>query len=219
MTAPLKKHAQAVLRILRKSYPIRGPFVEWSNPLELVVGTVLSAQCTDKRVNLVTKNLFKKYRSAADYAAADLRVLEQDVRPTGFYKTKARYLKGIGERLVESYDGKVPDRLEDLLTLPGVSHKSANLIMAKAWGKPTGVAVDTHVSRVAPRLGWTTEKDPKKIERDLNALFPPKDYLEVNENLILHGRATCVPRKPRCPTCPVRHLCPSAKKFIREFWS
>lgn len=207
-----KDRAREILQRLKRTYKVRGPFVEWGNPLELLIATVLSAQCTDVRVNRVTKTLFKKYRTARDYARAKLPVLEKEIYSTGFYKTKAKYLKGIGQALEERFGGKVPSRLEDLLTLPGVARKSANLIMAKAFGTPTGVAVDTHVSRVAPRLGLTKGKTPDAMAKDLERLYPPKDFLDVNEYMILHGRATCTP-KPKCPTCVVRDLCPSAKKF------
>src|SRR3989338_683125 len=198
-----------VLRRLRQRYKKTDEtFVVWTTPLELVIGTVLSAQCTDKRVNLVTKQLFKKYKTAKNYANADLAELKREIYSTGFYNSKAKYLKEIGARLVEAYAGEVPKTLDDLLTLPGVSRKTANLIMAKAWNKPTGVAVDTHVKRIAPRLGWTREKkNVVKIERDLNTLLDPKDYLAVNEHLIMLGRDLCK-STPNCALCPLNDLCP-----------
>lgn len=208
------KRAGEILKRLKKEYPERGPFVKWSTPLELVIGTVLSAQCTDVRVNAVTRSLFKKYRTAGDYARADMHTLEKEIYSTGFYKSKAKYLKGIGERLEKDFGGRVPAMLEGLLTLPGVSHKSAHLVMAKAFGKFTGVAVDTHVSRVAPRLGLTKSKDVKKMAGDLENIFPPKEYLNVNEYLIMHGRAICKPR-PLCGECVLQDICPSAKLFLR----
>ena len=182
-----------VLKRLRRRYT-RQPatFAMWSTPLELVVATVLSAQCTDRRVNKVTKTLFVHYRSPRDYAEADLTALKHEIYSTGFYNSKAKYLKGIGARLLEAFDGRVPSSFDDLLTLPGVSRKTANLIMAKLHKKPTGVAVDTHVRRIAPRLGWTKEKkNVVKIERDLNHLIDPKDYLDANEYLIMLGRDLC----------------------------
>lgn len=210
-----QEKAQAVLKTFRKTYTDHGPFVEWSTPLELVVGTVLSAQCTDVRVNMVTKKLFKKYKTARDYARAKLPTLENDIKSTGFYRNKAKHLKGIGTILVEKHGGKVPGTYEELLELPGVGSKTAFLVMAKAFGQHVGIAVDTHVRRVAPRLGWTREeKNTDKIARDLEKLFPPRDFLDVNEFLILHGRATCSPRIPKCGQCPVQHLCPSAKKYL-----
>ncbi|MBI4281783.1 endonuclease III [Candidatus Uhrbacteria bacterium] len=208
--------AREILERLKRIYRVRGPFVVWKNPLELLIGTVLSSQCTDKRVNIVTKTLFKKYKIAKDYARAKLPVLEKEIYSTGFYKTKAKYLKGIGQALQERYGGEVPNRLEELLTLPGVARKTANLIMAKAFGTPIGIAVDTHVFRVAPRLGLTKSKTPDAMARDLEALYIPKDYLAVNEYMIMHGRAICAPRKPKCPSCVLKNICPSAKKFYPE---
>lgn len=215
------ERARKVLTILKKSYRhTPDAFVRWSNPLELTIATVLSAQCTDKKVNEVTTKLFKKYTTAEDYARAYIQTLEKEVHSTGFYKSKARYLKGIGAALTKNFNGQVPKTREELLTLPGVSYKSANLIMAKAFGVLTGIAVDTHVNRVAPRLGLTDEKkSPEKKAADLETVFPKRDWLDVNEYFILHGRATCVGQRPKCPTCPVRELCPSAKKFIEQYWT
>jgi endonuclease-3 len=213
MTLPLPAPVQKTLVALRNAFT-KTPeaFVVWSNPLELVVGTVLSAQCTDKRVNAVTPTLFATYKTAVDYAAADLHQLERIIFSTGFYHSKARYLKGIGERLLAAYHGQVPASFDDLITLPGVSRKTAHLIMAKAFGQPTGVAVDTHVRRLAPRLGWApATKSVAIIERALNALIPPADYLDANEYLILLGRSHCLAR-PRCDTCPIAHLCPTGRK-------
>lgn len=208
-----KERAQEILNRFKKTYTKRGPFVEWSNPLELVIATVLSAQCTDVRVNQVTKQLFKQYKTAKDYAEASFPKLEALIRPTGFYKSKARYLKGIGQTLVKNFHGKVPNTLEDLLTLPGVAKKSAHLVMSKAFHKPTGIAVDTHVSRIAPRLSFTNAKTPEKMGADLEKLYKPKDFLDVNEYFILHGRAICKPRMPLCLNCCVQELCPSRKIF------
>lgn len=215
-----QERARGILRRLRKTYIKKpGDFVMWKTPLELLIATVLSAQCTDKKVNEVTRVLFKKYRTAKDYAAAPLSTLEQLVRSTGFYKSKAKYLKGIGQMLVTQFGGRVPKTRDELLWLPGVSYKTANLIMAKAYGVSTGVAVDTHVNRVAPRLGLTDEKkSTEKKAADLEKLFEPKDWPDVNEYMILHGRAVCAPAKPRCPECPLRDICPSAKGFIKKFW-
>lgn len=212
------EQVREVLKRLRKHYT-RQPdtFVTWSTPLELVVATVLSAQCTDKRVNEVTKTLFKTYRSAKDYANADLAALKREIFSTGFYNAKAKYLKGIGERLMEAFNGEVPSTFDDLLTLPGVSRKTANLVMAKLHKKPTGVAVDTHVRRIAPRLGWTKEKHGNvvRIERDLNALINPKDYLDANEYLIMLGRDLCK-ATPRCADCPLRDICPTGNASVHS---
>lgn len=209
------RHYKQVLNRLRKHYTRTDEaFVQWSTPLELVVGTVLSAQCTDKRVNMVTKTLFKKYRTAQDYADADLRELKKLVYPTGFYNSKAKYLKGIGTLLVNEFNGKVPANHDDLLRLPGVSNKTANLIMSKAFGKDVGVAIDTHVKRISARLGWVKKtENTAKIERELNAMADSKDYLEINEYLILLGRDVCV-RKPKCDQCPLADICPTGRKNL-----
>ena len=197
-----------LLKRLGKAYPKTGPFVEWTTPLELVVGTVLSAQCTDERVNRVTKTLFAKYKTAADYAKARLPILEKEIYSTGFYRNKAKHLKGLGTILVEKFGGDVPDTLEGLLTLPGVSNKTAYIVLAKAFGKHVGVPVDTHVFRVAPRLGLSAAKTAAKMSQELGNLVPPEDYLHLNELFITHGRAVCIPRKPKCGECVLRDICP-----------
>lgn len=207
-----KARARKILRRLKVEYKKTGPFVEWSTPLELLVGTILSAQCTDERVNRVTKRLFHKYRSAQDYADASLEVLEQDIYQTGFYRSKAKYLKGTGALLVQKYAGEVPNDFEALLAFPGVARKTAHIIMAKAFGVFTGVPVDTHVLRIAPRLGLTKYAEQEKIAKDLEALFPKEDYLSVNEHFITHGRAVCIPRTPRCESCVLLDLCPFGKR-------
>lgn len=207
-----KIRARDIVGRLERVYPVPGPFVSWSNPLELVAGTVLSAQCTDERVNRVTETLFKKYRTALDYMNADPAELERDIYQTGFYKSKAKYLRGIGKILVENFGGEVPDNFEALLAFPGVARKTAHIVMAKAFGKYTGVAVDTHVLRMAPRLGLTRHSEQEKIARDLENLFPKEAYLHVNEYFITHGRAVCVPRKPKCGECVLLDLCPTGKQ-------
>ncbi len=209
-----KERVNLILSRLVKKYPKPGPFVEWSTPLELVVGTVLSAQCTDERVNRVTKSLFAKYKTARDYADAKSGELERDIYQTGFYKSKAKYLRGIGSILVEKFDGKVPDDFDALLSFPGVARKTAHIVMAKAFGKYTGVAVDTHVLRLAPRLGLTKHSEQEKVAKDLEKLFPKEEYLRVNEYLITHGRAICSPRKPKCGECVLLDLCPTGKLAI-----
>lgn len=207
-----RSRASEILKRLKKIYTTIGPFVEWSTPLELLIGTVLSAQCTDVRVNEVTKKIFKKYKTARDYAEVRLSKLEKEIYTTGFYKSKAKYLKGIGEMLIEKHKGKVPDSLEELLELPGVSHKTAYLVLAKAFKKNIGIAVDTHVKRVAPRLGLTKEKkNADKIGKDLEKLVLSKKYLDVNEYFILHGRATCKPGRPLCNLCVLQDICPTAE--------
>lgn len=211
-----KERAQKILAKLKWHHKLSGPFVAWRTPLELVIGTVLSAQCTDARVNIVTQKLFKKYRTARDYARARIPTLEREIYSTGFYKSKARYLKGIGDVLEKNFGGHVPDVLDDLLTLPGVSHKTAYLVLAKAFGKNVGLAVDTHVFRLAPRMGLSRAKTADKMSAELGKIFLPKDYLAVNEYFITHGRAICTPQTPRCAECPVKDLCPSSKIFIHS---
>ncbi len=204
------KLALEALRRLKKAYPVTGPFIEWSNPLELVVGTALSAQCTDERVNMVTKELFRKYKTARDYADADQGVLEKEIYSTGFFRNKAKHLRGMGKVFVERFGGEVPDTLDGLLSLPGISNKTAYIVLAKAFGKMEGLAVDTHVFRLVPRLGWSSAKTPEKMSRELGELFPKKDYLAVNEYLITHGRAICSPRNSKCDTCILADICLAA---------
>jgi endonuclease-3 len=209
-----KNLATEILGILRSMYQKREEdFVVWSNPLELLIATVLSAQCTDKKVNGVTNKIFKKYRTAEDYMNADLECLEREIYSLGFYRTKSKYLKGIGFMLCKKFCGKVPQTREELIQLPGVSFKTANLILAKAFGENIGIAVDTHVHRLAPRLGLTKQKQPVRIAKDLERLYPARDYLDVNEYFILHGRAVCKP-KPRCSYCKLADICPSSALFF-----
>lgn len=209
------ERVQIILKRLKKEYLVPGPFVAWSTPLELLVGTILSAQCTDERVNKVTKKLFKKYKTANDYAQARLTTLEKEIYSTGFYRAKAKNLKATGKILVENFDGQVPDTLEELLTLKGASHKTSYIVLAKAFSKFDGVPVDTHVKRLAPRLGLTREKEnTDKISYDLGRILPPKEFLHVNEYLITHGRSVCV-RIPQCEVCVLSDICPTGKKNLR----
>ncbi len=211
-----KENAQEILKILKKTYRRKkGDFAEWKNPLELLVATILSAQCTDKRVNMVTKKLFKKYKTADDYACARLEDLEKEVYSTGFYKNKAKHLKGLGNILREKYNGNVPNNFEALLTLPGVARKTANLVMSKAFGKHVGIAVDTHVERLAQRMGLTKKTNPNAIADDLEQLFDSKDWLDVNEFFILHGRALCK-AKPLCILCPVKNMCSTGAWLLQK---
>lgn len=213
-----KDRAKEILKRLKKRYPTLGPFAEWKNPLQLVIVTMLSAQCTDERVNQVSKELFVRYRTVRDFADAKVSHLEHIIYSTGYYHSKAQYLKGIGQVLLEKFNGKVPEGFEDLLKLPGISKKSACIIGAKAFGKFYGVAVDTHVARVSPRLGLTKLVSRDMMAQDLERLFLPKEYLKVNEYLIMHGRAVCVPRNPKCEECVLQEICPSSnveKKSIK----
>lgn len=205
--------AEALAPHLAELYPSLKVSLDYETPLELIVATVLSAQCTDERVNQVTKTLFPAYPDAHAYADAPLEELEEAVRPTGFYRNKSKHLKGLGTRLVEAYDGEVPGTMEDLLTLPGVARKTANVVLSNVFGTHVGVVVDTHVKRVAHRLGLTNETDPVKIERDLMKVLPQEAWHAFPWRMILHGRTICHARKPKCDVCPLAGLCPSAGKF------
>jgi endonuclease III len=203
-----------VVSRLKTEYPDARTELDWENPLELLVATILSAQTTDVRVNQVTKELFRKYRSATDYAAADPAQLEQDIRPTGFYRNKARSIQGMARALVESHGGEVPRTMSDLVTLPGVGRKTANVVLGNAFGVDEGVVVDTHVRRVSNRLGLTDQKDPEKIERDLLRLVPEGERTLFSHLLIFHGRRVCKARKPDCPACVLNEICPSARDYM-----
>ena len=200
--------AAEILRRLARAYPDARCSLDFSSPLELLVATILSAQCTDVRVNLVTPELFRKYRSAADYARAPVGNLEQAIRETGFFNAKARSLRRAGAILAAEHGGKVPDTMEELLKLPGVGRKTANVILGNAFGKDEGFVVDTHVARLARRLGLTRESDPVKIEQDLMAIIPGGKRTMAAHRLIFHGRQICAARKPLCEICPVEELCP-----------
>ena len=202
------KDVKKLLRGLRKLYPDADCELRHSSPLELLVATILSAQSTDQRVNQVTEHLFAKYKTAADYAAADPEVFEQEVRSTGFYRNKTKLVLGAAKRMVEAYGGEVPGTLEELVTLPGVARKTANLVLGTAFGKPTGVVVDTHVTRLSYRLGLTRQKNPVKIEQDLMAAVPKKDWIFLGHAVILHGRRVCKARKPLCSECGLANVCP-----------
>lgn len=202
-----------ILALLKEEYPEPRTALSFSSPLELLVATILSAQCTDERVNLVTKELFKKYRSAEDYAEADLRELEQEIHSTGFYRNKAKNIQNCCRTIVEKFDSNVPRRMEDLVTLPGVARKTANIVLSNAYGVIEGIAVDTHVRRLSQRLGLTKNKDPNKIEVDLMAITPKEEWVNLSHLLIFHGRAVCQAKKPRCGACVLNKLCPSAFTF------
>ena len=203
-----KRRAAAILRRLAKAYPEAKCSLSFGNPLELLVATILSAQCTDIRVNLVTPGLFAKYRTAADYARAPAGELENDIKSTGFFNAKARNLRRMGASVAAEHGGQVPDSMEALLRLPGVGRKTANVVLGNAFGKDEGFVVDTHVGRLARRMGFTRQSDPVKVERDLNALFPRGRRTMGAHVLIAHGRAICAARSPRCQACVVLSLCP-----------
>lgn len=203
-----RKQARAVYRILSKTYPEIRCELDFKNPLELIVATVLSAQCTDKRVNTITPALFKKYKTAKAYAGANIHQLEELVFQTGFYRAKARHIKGIGIKLVEEFNGEVPSTLEELITLPGVGRKTANVVLGHAFDIP-GITVDTHFGRLSRRFGWTKEMDPVKVERIVGELIPQKEWTNLSQRMIWHGRRICHSRKPACGACPVAKICPS----------
>ena len=199
---------KAVLRLLARQYPDVHCELDFTTPLELLAATVLSAQCTDQRVNQVTPALFRTYRSAKAYAAADRGELEAIIAPTGFFRQKTTTLIGIGQALCDRFGGQVPTELEDLVTLPGVGRKTANVVRGEAFGLP-GITVDTHLGRLARRFGWTTQTDPVKVELALMALFPPKDWTRMSQLVIWHGRRRCHARRPACGACTLARICPS----------
>ena len=211
MTAKLakkKERAQAIYRILTKRYPNVRCELDFKNPLQLLIATVLSAQCTDKRVNAVTPALFKRYKKVGDFAGADLRELQGIIKSTGFYRAKAKNIKGLAMKILSEYNGKVPDKLEELIRLPGVGRKTANVVLGHAFNTP-GITVDTHFGRLSRRFGWTKETDPVKVEFEVMELIPRKEWTNLSQRMIWHGRRICHARKPACGACPLAELCPS----------
>jgi endonuclease III len=204
----IRSQARAVYRILTKTYPEIRCELDFKNPLQLILATVLSAQCTDKRVNKVTPALFRKYKNAKALAGADIADLENLVFQTGFYRAKARNIKGLATKLVTDFDGEVPRTLEELITLPGVGRKTANVVLGHAFDIP-GITVDTHFGRLSRRFGWTKEMDPVKVERIVGELIPQKEWTNLSQRMIWHGRRICHSRKPACGACPVAKICPS----------
>jgi endonuclease-3 len=207
---PYSAPISEVISRLKDEYPDARTELNWENPLELLVATMLSAQTTDVRVNMVTDKLFEKYRTATDYAGADPAELEADIRPTGFYRSKARSLQGMARALLDEHGGEVPRTMAGLVSLPGVGRKTANVVLGNAFGVDEGVVVDTHVRRVSRRLGLTAEKDPEKIEQDLLGVVPEGERTLFSHLLILHGRRVCKARKPDCPGCVLSDICPSS---------
>jgi endonuclease-3 len=204
-----------ILALLEKEYPKAGLALEFKTPLELLVALILAAQCTDERVNQVTRTLFKKYKTVKDYAQVDLATLEEGVRPTGFFRNKARSIVGCTKGIVERFGGKVPDNLEDLLSLPGVGRKTANILLGNAFGVPA-IGVDTHVGRLAQRIGLSRATDPDKIEADLTSVVPKEKWVRFCHLLQEHGRKVCQARKPLCPTCVIIKLCDYPNKTTEE---
>jgi endonuclease III len=210
-SSSVEQRAPEIIKILTKAYPGAKVALRFSNPLEMLVATILSAQCTDERVNQVTESLFSKYRTPQDYLKVPESELAADIKPTGFFNQKTRSIRGACRRIVEAYEGQVPDTMEDLVTLPGVARKTGNIVLGNGFGTVEGIAVDTHVRRVSQRLGFTEHEDTDKIEQDLMRLIPRKRWFGFTYVLIDHGRAICVARTPRCELCPVNHLCPASR--------
>jgi len=208
--------AGKIYSVLEKEYPQATTALRHKNPFQLLVATILSAQCTDERVNKVTKDLFKKYKKAEDFAKVKNSVLEKEIRSTGFYKNKAKNIIASSRIIAGDFSGKVPDRMEELVSLPGVARKTANIVLFHAYGKNVGIAVDTHVRRVSGRLALTAQSDPVKIEEDLMALFDRGKWGSLSNLLISHGRKVCDARRPLCPECPLKGLCASFKEFYPE---
>jgi len=210
--SPVERRARVrtIIRRLKREFPDAKCALDHTNPLELLVATILSAQCTDVRVNMVTPALFAKYRSAADYAAADPQVFEKEIQSTGFFRNKTKSILGMAQGLLERHGGQVPDTMDELVALPGVGRKTANVVLGNAFGKNEGIVVDTHVQRLSGLLKLTRERTPEKIERDLMTLVPRNDWTIFSHLLILHGRKTCIARRPRCEVCTINRWCPSS---------
>lgn len=208
----MKDKTQKILLLLKKQYPKVKCALNYKNPLELLIATILSAQCTDERVNIVTDKLFKKYKNIKDYANAKLSDFEKDIYSTGFYRNKAKNIIATCNIIYKKYKGKVPKNFDELLKLPGVARKTANCVMGNAFNVPSGVVVDTHVSRITQRLGLTKNTDPNKIEQDLIKLLPKDEWIMFSHRLIWHGRRVCDARKPKCEICTLNKLCPSVVK-------
>ncbi len=209
--APIEERAPLVIRRLEEAYPEAHVALKFSNPLEILIATILSAQCTDQKVNEVTRSLFVKYRSPEDYLEVPEEELRADIKPTGFFNQKAASIRATCQRLIDAYGGEVPETMEDLITLRGVARKTANIVMGNGFGKVEGIAVDTHVRRLANRIGFSDEHDPDKIEQDLMRQLPREKWFDFSYVLIDHGRAVCQAKKPRCVECPIEPLCPASQ--------
>jgi len=207
------KKISDLIKILHKNYPKSRTALRYKTPFQILIATVLAAQCTDKRVNKITPQLFNKYKTVYAFAKAKQNVLEQEVRSTGFYRNKSKNIIALSKRIVKEYNGRVPSSMEELITLSGVMRKTANIVLSSGFERAEGIAVDTHVKRLSERIGLSKEKDPNKIERDLMKIVPKKEWIDFNYMLVNHGRKICMARKPLCTECPLKHLCPSAKKF------
>ncbi len=208
-----KTKVQKIIELLEKEHPDSKIALHYGNPLELLIATILSAQCTDERVNMTTQKLFKKYKTVKDYANADLKELEEDIRSTGFYRNKAKNVKKCCQMLIEKFNSQIPKTMEEMLELPGVARKTANIVLSNAFGVVEGIAVDTHVRRLTRRLGLTENDDADKIEKDLMEIVPRKYWMRITDLLIFHGRRICIAKKPKCEKCVLNKLCPSAFTF------
>ena len=208
-----QQRTEKIIRLLEKEYPNAKTALNYTNPLEILVATMLSAQTTDVTVNIVTKTLFKKYHSAEDYGKANIKELEQDIHSTGFYHNKAKNLQKCCQLLIEKFHSEVPKTMDELLELPGVARKTANIVLFNAYGITAGIAVDTHVTRLSQRLGLTEQKDQNKIEKDLMQITPKEKWMPLTDLLIFHGRQICMARKPKCELCVLNKICPSAFTF------
>lgn len=214
-----KDRIDEIITKLKMTYPQSQTALHFETPLQILVATILSAQCTDEQVNKITPSLFRKYKTAADFAQADPDTLEDEIRSTGFFKNKTKSIISASKKIVDDFGDKVPDRMEDLITLQGVARKTANIVLSSGYKKVEGIAVDTHVKRLSQRLGLSKEKNPDKIEQDLLNLVPREEWIDFNYILVNHGRDTCQARKPDCPGCVLNSLCPSAKDFFPDLKS
>lgn len=210
-----KKRTAEIIKRLKKAYPDAHCALNHTNPFELLIATILSAQCTDERVNIVTADLFRKYRGPEDFVKVSQQELERDIHSTGFFRNKAKNIKAASQRLIEVYGGEIPRTMAEILTLGGVARKTGNVVLGNAFGIASGVVVDTHVSRLSQRLGLTQEKTPEKIEQDLQELVPKKDWVMFSHWLIFHGRQICQARKPKCLECVLADICPSFDLFTQ----
>ena len=209
----MKKQANELVKILKETYPDAECSLDFKTPFEMVVAVMLSAQCTDERVNKTTPSIFSKYSTPEDFANIDIKELEDLIHPCGFYKNKAKNIKACAQMVVEKFGGQVPRTMEELISLPGVGRKSANVVMLEAFGDAQGIAVDTHCKRIANKMGLSKEKEPEKIEQDLLKLFDKKDYKDINHLLIWHGRNTCIARNPKCEECKLKEMCEEWKSI------
>ena len=213
---PAEKRITEIIRILRNAYPESRTVLYYKTPFQIMISTILAAQCTDARVNKITPYLFKKYKTIRDFAEAKEPVLQQEIRSTGFYRNKAKNIIANAGKIIKDFKGRVPDTMDELISLPGVARKTANIVLSSGFKKAEGIAVDTHVKRLSGRLGLSTYENPDKIERDLMGIVPKKDCIDFNYMFVNHGRKICKARLPLCPDCVINRLCPSAKKFYPD---